>query len=254
MKSEPPTRATLATADAAAGSSLARVERVSLWRAGLLLAALLALLALAYLTPFRGLISADLPRWSADLRALGWPAPLLFVLGVACLVSVGVPRLLLCPLAGMAFGFWGGLLLSQTGTLIGYYALFLFVRWGGRGFVLRYRPQLARFTELIQRQGIPAVILARQLPLHGWLVNLVLSLTPIRHRHFLLGTAIGLLPEAVPCTLIGAGVLHGSVVQSAAFVVLAVIGLALVWIGFAIYVDRQRRNQRSAPASSEAQV
>ena len=251
MSSERPTIATLAATDAATGPSLARVERVSLWKAGVLLAVLLALVAVLFLTPIRSLVSADLPRWSAALRGMGWTAPLVFMLAVACLVSVGVPRLLLCPLGGMAFGFWGGLVLSQAGTFIAYYALFLFVRWGGRGFVLRHRPKLAGFTDLVRRQGVPAVILARQLPLHGWLVNLVLSLTPVRHRHFLLGTAIGLLPEAIPCTLIGAGIAHGSAVQSAGFMVLAVVGLALVWIGFAVYVDRQKRIQRAVPLPSE---
>lgn len=235
-----PEDAIVVVANAATGPNLAAVERASLRKAGLLLVVLLGLVAVVYLTPLRAWVS-DVARLSAELRALGWLAPAVFVLGTALLVTVGVPRLLLCPLAGMVFGFWSGLLLSQLGTLIGYYLLFLFVRWGGRGFVLRHKPQLSRFTDLIGRQGVPAVILARQLPVHGWLVNLVLSLAPIRHRHFLLGTAIGLLPEAIPCTLIGAGALRGSLAHSVGFLLLAVVGLALVWIAFAVYIERQKR-------------
>ncbi len=184
-----------------------------------------------------------------ELANLGWMGPVAFVFLVAILVAVGVPRLLLCPAAGMAFGFWAGLLLSQAGTVLGYYVVFLFVRWGGRAFVLRHRPQLLRFTERIRHQGIPAVILARQLPVHGLLVNLVLSLSPIRHRDFLIGSAIGLIPEAVPCTLIGTGAAQASLARSAGLMVLAVVGLALAWAGFAAYTARQERRSRNDPTA-----
>ncbi|MBN2108138.1 MAG: hypothetical protein JW832_12005, partial [Deltaproteobacteria bacterium] len=50
---------------------------------------------------------------SEYLRSFGWAAPLVFIFAVAGLVAVGVPRLLLCPIGGMAFGFWQGLLWVQ---------------------------------------------------------------------------------------------------------------------------------------------
>jgi uncharacterized membrane protein YdjX (TVP38/TMEM64 family) len=74
------------------------------------------------------------------------------------------------------------------------------------------------------------VILARQLPVPGLFVNLGFGLFSIRHRDFLLGTAIGQLPEAIPCTLIGAGVLKGSFGKSAGLIGLAVAFAVIVWI------------------------
>ena len=45
----------------------------------------------------------------------------------------------------------------------------------------------------------------RQLPISGLITNLLLGLAPIRHLDFLVGTAIGLLPEAIPFTLVASG-------------------------------------------------
>jgi len=49
------------------------------------------------------------------------------------------------------------------------------------------------------------VFAVRQLPISGLIINFLLGLSPIRHRHFLLGTAFGILPEAIPFTLVASG-------------------------------------------------
>ncbi|MGA2660485.1 MAG: hypothetical protein ABSH34_23545, partial [Verrucomicrobiota bacterium] len=66
----------------------------------------------------------------------------------------------------------------------------------------------------------------RQLPVPGLLVNLACALFPLRHRDFLIGTLLGQLPEAVPCTLIGAGALKG-----AGLIGLGVAVAVVAWIG-----------------------
>src|SRR5947209_19981030 len=70
------------------------------------------------------------------VQSLGiWIYPL-GVLATAILVGCGVPRLLLCGVGGMTLGFWKGIILAEMGTVLGYYGLFLFVRWGGRDWAL----------------------------------------------------------------------------------------------------------------------
>jgi uncharacterized membrane protein YdjX (TVP38/TMEM64 family) len=96
-------------------------------------------------------------------------------------------------------------------------------------------------ARVIDRQGVPAVILARQLPLPTFACNLLLGLLPVRHVHFLVGTTIGIVPEAVPCTLIGSGAVSGSFAHSAAAISAAVVALALVWLGSAAYVRSLNR-------------
>jgi uncharacterized membrane protein YdjX (TVP38/TMEM64 family) len=45
----------------------------------------------------------------------------------------------------------------------------------------------------------------RQLPISGLIINFLLGLSPIRHSHFLIGTAFGILPAAIPFTLVASG-------------------------------------------------
>ena len=167
---------------------------------------------------------------SGYLQAMGWAAPVVYVAAMAVLVSIGVPRLLLCPIGGMAFGFWKGLLWAQLGTIAGYYATFLFVRWSGRDFVLRTWPRLSRYTRFSKKNGMISVLLIRQLPVTGFYLNLLLGLIPLSHADFLVGSAIGLLPAAIPATLVGSGATAFSSGNGRLYTVLA-IGAGLgAWV------------------------
>src|SRR5215472_4195415 len=69
-------------------------------------------------------------------HALGWAAPLVFVLATTLLIALGAPRLLFCALGGMLFGFMWGFVLSQLGSMFGEYGTFLFARWATRAYLL----------------------------------------------------------------------------------------------------------------------
>lgn len=196
----------------------------------LLILFLLAGLIMVYLTPLKDLLRRG-PEISDYLKTLGWRAPMVFVLATAALTALGVPRLLLCPIAGMSFLFYRGLLWSQLGTLLGFYVTFLFVRWGGRDMVLRKWPRLNRLAHAIRNRGAPTVFLIRQLPLGGFYLNIMLGLTHVRHRDFLLGTMIGILPEAIPATLIGASAKQVTFERITLYALLAVTGFLLVGSG-----------------------
>ena len=177
------------------------------WKPLIMLAVVAAAFALVYLTPLRKFLGniQSVKYW---LLSLGWVGPAAWMGIVFALVAAGMPRLLFCPIGGLAFGFWHGLLWTQVATLGGYYALFLFVRWGGRDFVLRHWPRVGRLKEHFHgHSAVLAVFAVRQLPISGLLINFLLGLSPIRHRHFLLGTAFGILPEAIPFTLVASGML-----------------------------------------------
>jgi uncharacterized membrane protein YdjX (TVP38/TMEM64 family) len=220
---------------AARGSGLTeRPAAAGLSKPLTLLATLLVAVAVIYLSPL-GEYVAHLREATEDLRRAGSAAPLIFAGLVAVLVAVGFPRLLFCAAGGLAFGFSQGFVWSQVGTVAGCYATFAFVRWGGRDFVLQRFPRLDAWRQVIHRQGIPAVVLARQLPVPTFVCNLLLGLLPVRHSHFVVGTMIGVVPEAVPCTLIGSGAVSGSLAHSAAAMSAAVVALALVWLGSAVY-------------------
>jgi uncharacterized membrane protein YdjX (TVP38/TMEM64 family) len=182
----------------------------------------LALLGIVYLSPLRDYLSR-VREVSDSIKRLGLFGPLVLTGSVAVLVAIGFPRLLLCVISGMALGFWSGLFWAQFGTLLGNYAVFLLVRLHGRGWAERYLSTHGGLAGLVRRKGIIGVILARQVPVPGLLINLACGLLPLRHRDFLIATAIGQLPEGIPCTMIGAGIIAASFGKSA-----GTIGLALV--------------------------
>jgi uncharacterized membrane protein YdjX (TVP38/TMEM64 family) len=71
-------------------------------------------------------------------------------------------------------------------------------------------------------------------------INLACALLPIRHLDFLIGTIIGQLPQAIPCTLIGAGALQPSFTRSMGIIGLALFASILAWVGLRYLLRRNR--------------
>jgi uncharacterized membrane protein YdjX (TVP38/TMEM64 family) len=182
-------------------------SRLLLIKALLLVALAMGGVFLARLPGFREWLGPE-GRLSDGLKRLGWIAAPSFIFTVALLISLGVPRLIFYPLAGAAFGFWGGLAASTAATMGGYLASFLFIRGrlGRAQSKDRLPPALAflRFDP-----GVAGVILTRLIPVPGLLGTVALSLSPVRTRAYLIGSLIGLVPEGVPLILLGAGLLGG---------------------------------------------
>jgi uncharacterized membrane protein YdjX (TVP38/TMEM64 family) len=78
-------------------------------------------------------------------------------------------------------------------------------------------------------------------------INLTCALLPIRHVDFILGTIIGQLPQAIPCTLIGAGVLQPSFKKSVGLIGLAVIVSILIWLVLRYALRRGRAEPPKPP-------
>src|SRR5512139_1090917 len=197
------------------------------WKPLIMLAVVVAAFALVYFTPARKYLGSiqSIKYW---LLSLGWVGPAAWMGIVFALVAAGMPRLLFCPIGGLAFGFWHGLLWTQAATLAGYYALFLFVRWGGGDFVLRHWPRVGRLRERLHGHSAALLVFAvRQLPISGLIINFLLGLSPVRHRHFLLGTALGILPEAIPFTLVASGTFKLAS-QNTPLYIVAALGLLLL--------------------------
>jgi uncharacterized membrane protein YdjX (TVP38/TMEM64 family) len=210
------------------------------WKPLIMLAVVGAAFALVYFTPARGYLR-DIQIVKHWLLSMGWVGPAAWMGIVFVLVAAGMPRLLFCPIGGLAFGFWHGLLWTQVATLAGYYALFLFVRWGGRDFVLRHWPRAGRLKEHFHGHSAALMVFAvRQLPISGLVTNFLLGLSPIRHRHFLLGTAFGILPEAIPFTLVASGTfkLRG---QNTPLYIAAAVGVLLLICGALWYFSRHSK-------------
>jgi uncharacterized membrane protein YdjX (TVP38/TMEM64 family) len=211
--------------------SLGESEIRPSWRKILLLAlGVSVLLIIVYLSPLRQYLG-HLREVSERVRSFGALAPLVLMVGVAVLVGFGFPRLLFCVIAGIALGFWSGLLWAQLGTFLGNYGLFVVARAVGRDWAKRVLSKRVTLHNIIQRKGALGVVLARQLPLPGLVINLACALLPIRHCDFIVGTLVGQLPQAIPCTLIGAGALQASFAKSIGVISLAVVLTIVAWLG-----------------------
>ncbi len=199
----------------------------------------LAIVAALWFTPLREHLG-KVREIKEALHAFGPMGRWVFAAGVALLVAFGAPRLLFCPMGGMAFGFAEGLAWTQAATLLGYYATFLFVRWGGRARVVRRHPGIAHAHEVLGMHPVINLFLIRQLPISGLLVNLFMGVTRIRHRHFLLGTLLGLFPEAIPLTLVGSSAGKFDPRLTMAFISIGVATLLLFFLGSWLLSRRSR--------------
>jgi len=205
---------------------------------------LLACLVLAHIPVVRNTLTrcASLGQ---ELSEYGWASGPAFAALVAALVIIGVPRLALCSFAGLTFGFLRGLLWTQVGTLIGSFGAFCFVRWAGRDLIMRKWPALERYAQRLGSGGWATVLLARLMPMNTLLVDAALALTPVTRREFVLASAVGLLPEAIPATLIGAGIAQATLGGSIAYVLVGAVLLALC--GFFIMNYCRRPGVREKP-------
>jgi uncharacterized membrane protein YdjX (TVP38/TMEM64 family) len=190
---------------------------------GIFFLLLLGLGVAVYFTPLKSWLSQG-QILKEQLASFGLAAPLVFMALAALLTAIGAPRLLLCSLAGMVFGFAEGLLWSQTGTLLGSYGVFLFARRFGARYELSNFRSFARFSGLIEKNGVISVLLIRQLPMSGFYNNLFMGLTRIRHWEFLTGSLLGFMPLGITACLIGAGILQSDFAKAGEYIAL---GLAL---------------------------
>lgn len=209
------------------------------WKRAILLCLIAAgLLAVVYFSPARDYLGR-LQEISRDIRAFGLGAPVVLTFSIAVLVAVGFPRLLFCVIAGMALGFWWGLLWAQLGTLLGNLATYWFARRSGHAWAEHYLARRGKLHGLMVKEGIAGMILLRQLPVPGLVINLTCGLLAVRPRDYVIGTVIGQLPQAVPCTLIGAGLLQASSGRILGLIALAVGFAAATWIGLRWLLRRE---------------
>lgn len=215
--------------------SLAAVEpglEREIRRLALFLAVACAAFALVYFTPLAAIVR-DVEHIRAYLAGDDLLAELSFVGLVALFVAVGVPRLMFYGVAGLAFGFWPGLLLAQTGALLGSWLSFFAIRHGGRGWLHQRFGAHRLFKKAFRvRSSVKAVALVRQLPLHGLMITAALALSEVRTRTFLLGSFLGFLPQGAIATLIGSGLVAAEAMSGfmQLFIAAAALLLAVAWL------------------------
>ena len=197
---------------------------------------------LIYSMPLKDVLnqSQQIKSWLAET---GYAAPAVFTLSAALLTAIGMPRLLLCSLAGVIFGFTWGFVWSHFGTLLGAYGTFIFARWSGREYVQQKFPKIIALSQATQARGWRSVLFMRQLPISGLYNDILLGMSTVSHCDFWIGSALGFLPLGVTATLVGAGAIQADISHLAQYMGIATVAffiltLSLKWI----LAQRQRKS------------
>lgn len=183
--------------------------------------------AVVHFTPLEKYVT-DVQHWKTALRGLGMWASLLFGLASTALIAAGAPRLFFGLAAGMLFGFWEGFTVALCSALLGSYVTFVFARWGGRDWGAKRIDKSKKMREILKNPSVFSVFLVRQLPIAGVFPNLMLGITSVKHRVFLLGSFLGYLPSSVMVVLIGSGLGKESLMHSMLLISLAMFVLGTV--------------------------
>jgi phosphatidylserine/phosphatidylglycerophosphate/cardiolipin synthase-like enzyme/uncharacterized membrane protein YdjX (TVP38/TMEM64 family) len=169
----------------------------------LALAALLT--ALWQWTPLaRWADSSHIVDWAIDFSQIRW-APALIVLAYTPASIVMFPRPLLTLLAVAAFGAWHGFAYAFTGIMLAAVATYaLGLRLDRQGVRRIAGGRLNRLTQVMRRRGLLAMTAVRLVPLAPFaVVNMTAGAIRIRPLHFIVGSAIGILPGTCIATVFG---------------------------------------------------
>ncbi|WP_323794323.1 TVP38/TMEM64 family protein [Nocardioides sp.] len=198
------------------------MTRATLLKAGALGVLLIGLAVLAVV-----LGAPDVEGMRADVDAAGAWGPLAFLALYLGLSLIPCPKALLTAAGGALFGLVPGAALSLLAALVGAVISFGIGRLLGRDLVDRLtRGRLAEVDHLLRDHGLTSVVVARLIPLVPYIViNYAAGLTGIRLRHYVLGTAVGMVPGSLAYAALGAyGTEPWGLIAAASALLLLVVG------------------------------
>ncbi len=177
------------------------MSRAALLKAGALVLILLGAVGLAL---WLGTPDVEALRLRVDAARMWGPA-LFFALYVG-LALIPCPKALLTAAGGALFGLWAGAGLALAAALVGAVLSFGLGRVLGREAVDRLiRGRVARVDALLADHGLSAVLIVRLVPLVPFIaINYASGLSAVRFRHFVLGSAIGMVPGSLAYAALGA--------------------------------------------------
>jgi uncharacterized membrane protein YdjX (TVP38/TMEM64 family) len=177
------------------------MDRAALIKAGTLALTILGAIGLALI-----LGTPDIEALRSRVDAAGVWGPALFFALYVGLALIPCPKALLTAAGGALFGLWAGAGLSLAAALIGAVISFGLGRLLGREAVDRLiHGRLARVDALLADRGLSAVLIVRLVPLVPFIaINYASGLSGVRFRHYVLGSALGMVPGSLAYAALGA--------------------------------------------------
>jgi len=144
----------------------------------------------------------------AYLENFGFLGPLLLLVILFLQVLVAaIPGHVFMVAGAYIYGFFPGLLLAFTGTVLSSQVAFYLARWAGRPLVTRLAPVkvLDKWDGAAEKQGAIFFMFTFMIPIFpSDVMNFVAGLSAISPRKFFLANSIGRLPGVVLMAMIGA--------------------------------------------------
>ncbi|HTA17492.1 MAG TPA: VTT domain-containing protein [bacterium] len=154
----------------------------------------------------------DFEAWIAASPMTAWASFFLLYTLVCALCLDGTATLVV--VAGALFGMWQGLALCTLGSTLGAWAAFAFARRFLGAWVQKHFHHVIKIVDHgLKRDGDVWLLSARMIPMVSYsLVNLILGVSDMKPRRFLLLSTLGLLPcnAAYIWAGIHLGQIHGS--------------------------------------------
>ncbi len=146
--------------------------------------------------------AAALESW---LQGFGILAPAVFIAFYAVGAVLFLPGSVMTLLGGALFGPVWGTIINVSGATIGATIAFLIARYVSADWVARKAGgRLGRLIEGVEAEGWRFVALTRLVPLVPFnLLNYALGLTRIRLGHYVLTTAVCMIPGGIAYTYLG---------------------------------------------------
>ena len=177
------------------------MSRAAIIKAGALVLIVLGAVGLALI-----LGTPDIAAMRSRVDAAGVWGPALFFALYTGLALIPCPKALLTAAGGALFGLWAGAGLALAAALVGAMISFGVGRLLGREAVDRLiRGRLARVDALLSDHGLSAVLVVRLVPLVPFIaINYASGLSGVRFRHYVLGSALGMVPGSLAYAALGA--------------------------------------------------
>jgi uncharacterized membrane protein YdjX (TVP38/TMEM64 family) len=190
--------------------------------------------ALGYAMKAAGLSDFVGTGWiDAEVKGRGLSGEAIFIAVGAVFTAAGLPRQLICFLAGYAFDLALGTALALVASVAGCVLAFVYARLLGRALVQhRFSRRIAALDAVLHGHPLSMTLLIRLLPVGSNLItNLAAGVSSVRPLPFFIGSALGYLPQTLVFALAGSGVQLDAelriAVSAALFIVSGILGVVL---------------------------
>ena len=253
--------------DSASETAAAPASKKSVWiQRGILVAAILALVAVYFLVPavhewvgsvFAMFATGDFSAASDFMAQYGPAAAVVsFLLMVFQSVIAPLPAFLITIANANLFGWWQGAILSWTSAMAGAALCFWIARVVGREAVekLAVKNGIRQMEEFFQRHGTQSVLIARLLPFvsFDW-VSYFAGLTSMRFWSFFLATGLGQLPATIVYSYVGGMLTGGAKLLMTGLLILFALAILVVVVR-QVYTETQKKKGAAQAAASAEQA